>query len=71
MQWSPTLGLHLPQSEPSTSVGASRLKEKLERATLQDFNHDVMKYNTWFENMREEITKEEGEGYSEYLRSMF
>ena len=34
-------------------------------------DHDVVKYNSWFEDMREKITKEEGDGYSEYLRSLF
>ena len=56
---------------PSTSVGASRLKEKLENTTLKDLDHDVIRYNTWFEDMRDGINKEEGEGYSEYLRVMF
>ena len=56
---------------PSTSVGASRLKEKLESTTLEDMDHDVVRYNSWFEDMRVMITKEEGEGYSEYLRAMF
>ena len=56
---------------PSTSVRASKLKERLEKAKLEDFDHDVIRYNSWFDDMRGEITKEEGEGYSEYLRTMF
>ena len=56
---------------PSTTVGASRLKDDIETKQLSDFDHDVIKYNTWFCDTREEILKEEGEGFSEYLRSLF
>ena len=56
---------------PPTSVDVSELKEKLKISKLEDFDYDVIKLNSWFEDMREETTKEEGEGYSEYLRSMF
>ena len=31
----------------------------------------TIKYNTWFEDTRYAIIKEEGPGYNEYLRSMF
>ena len=30
---------------PSTSVGASKLKKRLERSKLEDFDHDVVHYN--------------------------
>ena len=57
---------------PSTTVGASKFKEEIEKVTLADFDHDVQKFNTWFEDMRNEIIKEEGEGkYNEYLRQLF
>ena len=56
---------------PTTTVGASKLKDEIERKKLADFDHDVIKYNTWFCDTREEIMKEEGEGFSEYLRSLF
>ena len=56
---------------PSTTVGVSKLKEDIETKKLSDFNHDVIKYNTWFCDTRESIMKEEGPGFSEYLRSLF
>ena len=56
---------------PSTTVGASKLKDEIESKKLADFDHDVIRYNTWFCDTREEIMKEEGEGFSEYLRSLF
>jgi hypothetical protein len=56
---------------PSTSVGASRFKDELETKKLSDFDNNVTKYNTWFDDTREHITKEEGEGYTEYLRALF
>ena len=31
---------------PSTTVGASKLKEMIETKTLSNFNHDVLKYDT-------------------------
>ena len=57
--------------QPSTTVGASRLKDEIENKTLADFGHNVIRYNTWFEDTRKEIVKEEGDGYNEYLRSLF
>ena len=56
---------------PSTTVGASKMKDEMETKKLSDFGDDVIKFNTWFEDTRERITKEEGDGYNEYLRSLF
>ena len=57
---------------PTTTVGASRLKDLIESAKLSDFSNDVIKFNTWFDDTRKSIIKEEGEGrYNEYLRSLF
>ena len=57
---------------PTTTVGASRLKDMIESARLSDFSDDVVKFNTWFEDTRKSIIKEEGQGrYNEYLRSLF
>ena len=56
---------------PTTTVGASRLKDEIESKKLADFDHNVTKYNTWFTDTREEIMKEEDEGFPEYLRSLF
>ena len=56
---------------PTTTVGASRLKDEIESNTPAMFNNDIIKYNTWFEDTREAIIKEEGKGYNEYLRSLF
>ena len=39
---------------------------------LSDFGNDVNKLNTWFDDTRKNIIKEEGKGkYNEYLRSLF
>ena len=44
----------------------------IESANLCDFSNDVIKFNTWFEDTRKSIIKEEGQGrYNEYLRSLF
>ena len=56
---------------PSTTVGASKLKDDIEAKTLADFKFSVTAYNTWFEDTREKIVKEEGNGYNEYMRSLF
>ena len=56
---------------PSTTVGASKLKNDIEMKALTDFDQDVIKYNTWFCDTRDSITKEDGERYIEYLRSLF
>ena len=52
-------------------VGASKLKDKIEITKPSLFDHDIVKYNSWFEDTRDAIVKEEGQGYNEYLRSMF
>ena len=57
--------------KPSTTVGASKLKDEIERKTIKDFGNDVTKYNSWFVDTRAQIVREEGEGYSESLRSLF
>ena len=56
---------------PNTTVGASRLKDEIETTTPTVFDNDIIKYNTWFEDTRSAIIKEEGKGYNEYLRSLF
>ena len=56
---------------PSTTVGASRLKDEIETKTLKEFGDDVTKFNTWFADTRDLIIKEEGTGYNEYVRSLF
>ena len=57
---------------PTTTVGASKMKEELERTTLAKFNGDVVLYNTWFEDKRSQIIGEEGDQrYNEYLRNVF
>ena len=57
---------------PTTTVGASILKDELESKTASDFGHNIIKYNTWFDDTREAIIKEDGkDSYNEYLRSMF
>ena len=56
---------------PTTTVGASRLKDDIETKTLDDFDHDVVKFNTWFCDTRDLIIRDEGNKYDEYLRSLF
>ena len=57
---------------PTTTVGASKLKEELENVKLSKFDGNVVKYNTWFEDIKKEIIREEGAGkYNEYLRCLF
>ena len=55
----------------STMVGASRLKDQIESRTISSFDNNVIKYNTWFSETRAQIIKEDGDGYNEYLRSLF
>ena len=56
---------------PTTTVGASRLKDEIESKTASAFGNDILQYNIWFEDTRDKIFKEEGDGYNEYLCSMF
>ena len=53
--------------KPSMKVGASKLKEKVEKLELRDFDDDVTNINTWFMDARTAIKREEGEGYNKYL----
>ena len=48
-----------------------KLKDDLETKTVVNFGFNVVRYNIWFLDKRTKITKEEGEGYTEYLRSLF
>ena len=57
---------------PSTTVGASKFKEELETKKLPEFDNDVVKYNTWFTDVRTMIIRDEGpDKYNEYLRNVF
>ena len=56
---------------PNTTVGASKLKDDIESTTPASFDNDIIRYNTWFEDTRKAIIKEEGVGYNDYLRSLF
>ena len=57
---------------PTTTIGVFKLKDMIESAKLSDFSNDVVKFNTWFDDTRKSIIKEEGPGrYNEYLRSLF
>ena len=56
---------------PTTTVGASKLKDEIETTKPSLFSNDIIKYNTWFEDTRTSIIKEESPGYNEYLRSVF
>ena len=59
------------RTNPTTTVGASKLKDEIEGTKLDQFEYNVIKYNTWFVDTRDAIIKEEGCGYNEYIRSMF
>jgi len=55
-----------------TTVGASKFKEELETKKLCDFDNDIIKYNTWFDDVRTMIIRDEGpDKYNEYLRNIF
>ena len=57
---------------PSTTVGASKFKEELETKKLLEFDNDVVKFNTWFMDVRTMIIRDEGpDKYNEYLRNVF
>ena len=57
---------------PTTTVGASKLRDMIKSTRLSDFSNNVIKFNTWFDDTRKSIIKEEGKGrYNEYLRSLF
>jgi len=56
---------------PTTTVGTSKFKDEIESIKASAFDNNIIRYNTWFEDTRERIIKEEGDGYNEYLCSMF
>eukprot|EP00957_Ditylum_brightwellii_P107987 8237773-Ditylum_brightwellii.AAC.1 len=57
---------------PLTCMLVSNLKDKLELASLDNFDQDIKKFNTWFTNKRSKIVKEVGkDGYTKYLRCLF
>ena len=43
---------------PTTAVGASKLKHEIEKMKAPAFDNDIIRYNTWFEDTRERIIKE-------------
>ena len=59
------------QINPTKTIRASNLKDDIEDTKLSEFDNNIVKYNTWFEETRDNIIKEEGDGYNEYLRLMF
>ena len=57
---------------PTTTVGASKLKEELEHTSLDKFEDNIIKYNSWFDDMHTMIIRDKGPGkYNEYLRNLF
>ena len=52
-------------------MGASKRKGDIEKKEERDFENDVSKFNTWFEDTRRYIIGEEGEDYNEYFRQLF
>eukprot|EP00957_Ditylum_brightwellii_P103737 7902719-Ditylum_brightwellii.AAC.1 len=56
----------------STKVSVANLKDKIKSAKMDNFDHNVKKFNTWFSDKRNLIVKEAGKnGYTEYLRCLF
>ena len=43
----------------------------METKNVSAFNNGIIKHNTWLEDTREIIIKEEGDSYNKYLCSMF
>lgn len=56
---------------PTTTVGASKLKDEMETMKENRFDNAIVKYNMWFKDTRDKIIKDEGNEYTEYLCSMF
>ena len=54
-----------------TQQPASKLKDEMETKNVSAFNNGIIKHNTWLEDTREIIIKEEGDSYNKYLCSMF
>ena len=50
--------------KPSTKVGASKLKEKIEKQELRDFGDNVTKFNTWLTDTQASIKRDKCEGYN-------
>jgi len=48
----------------------SKLKYEIKSTKASAFENDIIRYNTWFKDTREQIIKEEGDKYNEYLCSM-
>eukprot|EP00957_Ditylum_brightwellii_P204001 15337167-Ditylum_brightwellii.AAC.1 len=56
----------------STKVTVANLKDKIEGATLDDFRHDIKRFNLWFIDKRTMIVKEiRTEGYTKYTCCLF
>ena len=43
---------------PTTTVGALKLKHDIEGTKVSSSNNDIVKYNKWFDDTRELIIKE-------------
>ena len=54
---------------PMTTVSMSNYKAEIEKVTLTQFDNDIIKFNTWFDDTRSNIIREEGKGYNEHLTS--
>ena len=60
------------QVNPRTTVGSSKVKEELETTQLYKFDHDVICYKIWFEDIWIKIIQDEGPGrYNKYLINLF
>ena len=58
------------KANPSTRVGAAKLKSKIEKAKLSDHGDDVTKFNSWFEDTRKAIIAKEGTSYNKFTRML-
>ena len=47
------------------------MKDKIGSTKPSKFKNDIIEYNSWFEDTRNNIIKEEGPGYNKYICSMF
>ena len=63
----------IEETNPTTIVELSNLKDELESATMSDFDQNVKKYHTWFSDKGKMIIKnEQGQDtYKEYVRCLF
>lgn len=65
------MGNYQQMYHPTTTVGSSKLNDKIKIIKVFAIENNIVKYNTWSEDSRERIIKEEYGGYNKYRHSIF